>query len=284
VESICDFLVGVFEAGVETGAKDESGYGVVHGYIRSPEEISYVDVDVENTVKQISGYLAELSTIFDVEPAEVVHEIMVEDDWGKSWKTFFHPLAIIPGLIVAPTWEGYIPRSDELVINMDPGMAFGTGHHATTALCLECIVDVVDGTKVLSFLDVGTGTGILAMAAALFGAESVLAIDNDPDAVGVAADNIRYNGLDRVVEVDCIPLSILEGPYSVIVANIVHDVLFTMVDDFARLLTNNGVLIMSGLLAGDQVENIMRRCVTRGFKLVGRKNRQEWSAVILRLP
>jgi ribosomal protein L11 methyltransferase len=162
---------------------------------------------------------------------------------------------------------------------MDPGMAFGTGHHATTSLSLDFIRETLSGKAGLRLLDVGTGTGILGMAAVLFGAEAVLGIDNDPEAVSAAEENVRRNSLQDHMQISLAPLSSLEEPYEVVVANIVHDVLISMSGDLARLTAAGGALILSGILTGEQVANIIRVFTSNGFQLSGQESRQEWSAL-----
>jgi ribosomal protein L11 methyltransferase len=276
VEPISDFLVGVVEAGVETGAPDELLYGTVNGYLQqanlNPDEIDGILV-------QVSSHLAELAKIFNVAKPTLSSTIIDEEDWGKNWKEHFKPFAIVPGLVIAPTWEEYLPAAGEAVITMDPGMAFGTGHHATTCLSLHFIRERLAEKSGLRLLDVGTGTGILGMAAVLFGAGTVLGIDNDPEAVSAAKENVQRNSLQDHMEISLAPLSSLFEPYEIVVANIVHDVLIGMADDLARLTADGGTLILSGILAGEQVANIRAVFTAKGFQLLRQENRQEWAAL-----
>ncbi len=129
-------------------------------------------------------------------------------------------------------------------------------------------------------LDVGTGTGILGMAAVLFGSGEVLGIDNDPDAVKAAEENVVRNGLQKSMQVSLAPLSALAGEYQVVVANIVHDILLDISTDLTRLTANNGVLILSGILVGEQVESVVSRFVESGFVLKKEKARGEWVALM----
>ncbi|MBW2682516.1 MAG: 50S ribosomal protein L11 methyltransferase, partial [Deltaproteobacteria bacterium] len=224
IEPISDFLIGIIGAGVETGAKDEDSYGTVTGYV----EQSDLDQDtIDIILDQVSSYLKELASLFNVVEPILTSTMIIEQDWGKSWKEHFKPFSIVPGLIISPIWEKYEKAPGELLLEMDPGMAFGTGHHATTSLSLEFLKEALalPDTKKLKILDVGTGTGILGMAAVLFGAGEVLGIDNDPDAVKAAEENVAYNGLQKSMQISLVPLSALVGEYQVLVANIVHDVL-----------------------------------------------------------
>ncbi len=276
VEPISDFLVGVIEAGVETGAPDEYLYGTVNGYL---QKANLNRQEIDDILGRVSSYLADLAKIFNV-PTPTLSSVMIdEEDWGKSWKEHFKPFAIVPGLVIAPTWEHYLPAAGEAVITMDPGMAFGTGHHATTSLSLHFIRETLAGNSGLRLLDVGTGTGILGMAALLFGAENVLGIDNDLEAVSAAEENVRRNSLEDRMQISLAPLSSLVGPYDIVVANIVHDVLISMADELAKVIAAGGTLILSGILAGEQVANIKAVFTAKGFQLSGQKNRQEWAAL-----
>ncbi|MGW8193343.1 MAG: 50S ribosomal protein L11 methyltransferase [Desulforhopalus sp.] len=276
VDAISDFLVGVLDAGVETGAADEPHYGMVSCYIRQPN----LDHQEEKGVlARISSFLDELAEIFKVARPQMSTALIVEEDWGKSWKAHFKPFTIVPGLVISPSWEEYRPVAGEALLTMDPGMAFGTGHHATTTLCLKFVRETVKNSYGCRLLDVGTGTGILGMAGLLFGAETARGIDNDPDAVSAAQKNVRMNGLEKRMRVGLEPLSSVEERYQVVVANIVHDVLVAMVDDLTRVTADDGTLILSGILAGPQVENIVDVFSVQGFHLIGQERQLEWAAL-----
>ncbi|TKB24291.1 50S ribosomal protein L11 methyltransferase [Desulfopila sp. IMCC35006] len=276
VESISDYLVGVFDAGVETGARDELLYGTVNGYIQKADLLPH---EVDGILGQVSAYLSELAEIFSVQTPILSSTMIEEEDWGKSWKQHFKPFAIVPGLVIAPTWEEYRPAAGEAVLVMDPGMAFGTGHHATTSLSVDFIRQTLAQGGGQRLLDVGTGTGILGMAALLFGAGDVLGIDNDPEAVSAAEQNVQLNSLQEHMQVSLAPLSALQESFAIVVANIVHDVLVRMADDLTRLTADGGTLILSGILAGDQVASITDVFTARGMRLSGRQSCQEWAAL-----
>ena len=279
VEPISDFLMGIIGAGVETGAIDEESYGTVNGYV---EQADLNQVEIENILSKVSSYLVELASLFAVSEPDFSSTIIVEEDWGKSWKEHFKPFAIVPGLVISPIWEEYKPLPGELLIEMDPGMAFGTGHHATTSLSLGFIKEVLlfsDSSQRL--LDVGTGTGILGMAAVLLGAGEVLGIDNDPDAVAAAKENVVRNRLHGSMQVTLAPLATLEGSFQIVVANIIHDVLVAMLADLTRLTADNGVLILSGILVGEQVENVATLFTEAGFFLRKKEVSGEWAALVL---
>lgn len=278
IEPISDFLIGIIGAGVETGARGEDSYGIVTGYVEQ-SDLDQEAIDI--LLDKLSSYLQELALLFNVAEPVLTSTMILEEDWGKSWKEHFKPFSIVPGLIISPIWEEYEKAHGELLLEMDPGMAFGTGHHATTNLSLALLKEVLAAdTKKLKILDVGTGTGILGMAAVLFGAGEVLGIDNDPDAVKAAEKNVAHNGLQKSMQVSLVPLSALVGEYQVVVANIVHDVLLEMSADLVRLTADDGVLILSGILVGEQVESVVAGFVERGFVLKKEKVRGEWVALM----
>jgi len=216
-----------------------------------------------------------------------------EEDWADSWKRYYKPLHISDRLTVKPTWEPYEPRRDgEIVIEMDPGMAFGTGAHATTALCLRALERVVrPGDRVL---DIGTGSGILAVASARLGASRVIAFDLDPVAVSSARENARLNGLDDVVTVlESDLLAALKdmekrgekvrSAFDVAVANILAEVIVQFVDEVREALAPGGRYVASGIIA--EKEAMVRGALERaGFEIEGTEEREGWIALVARRP
>jgi ribosomal protein L11 methyltransferase len=277
--SIEDYLVGLLEAGVETAAKDEPGFGIIQAYLQQ-ENLS--DAAVASIVRQVEEYLAHLAQLMRVSQPSLAWEMIGEEDWGKSWKRYFDPFAIIPGLVIAPSWADYQTQEGELVITMDPGMAFGTGHHATTRLCLAFLKENVTAIEGGRILDVGTGTGILGMAGLLFGAQEVVATDNDPEAVRVARENVEANELSARMTIALASLTSFTASFDIVVANIVHDVLMELADDLVRLACPRGLIILSGLLNGEQVDNIRHHFVAKGCDCLDQRSDGEWAALCLR--
>jgi ribosomal protein L11 methyltransferase len=211
-------------------------------------------------------------------------EPLLEEDWGAGWKEHFHPFHVAPLLVIKPSWELYEPREGEAVIEMDPGMAFGTGLHASTRLALGFIEEICAGAPPDCALDVGTGTGILAMAAALRGASLVIAIDNDPDAVVAARENVARNDLAGRVGVSGLDLGAINGKFDLVAANITADVLLPLAPRLAGCLSPGGVLVLAGLLAGEQTREV--RAVYEGLGLLcaGERSEGEWAALLLVAP
>jgi len=230
---------------------------------------------------ELSRELAALFSLYELTPPELEYSTLHEQDWATSWQQFFKPFAIIPGLIIKPSWEEYSARPGQQVIEMDPGMAFGTGQHASTKLALGLMRVCFQQDPPTRVLDIGSGTGILSMAAALFGAEQVVAVDNDPEAVRVATENIAANGLDRIISCSAEGLDEIRGSFDLICANIVHDVLVAMAPAIARLLAADGRVVLSGILSGAQEKNIVSIYQTLGMTLMQSTPEDEWVALLL---
>ncbi len=253
---------------------------------RSPElemVIGYlpVDSDLEDKKKTLHDFWHQIKkNAPEGEQYILSTEVIQEEDWCRTWKARFKPLKITRHLVIKPTWEEYRPAEDEIIIELDPGMAFGTGHHASTKLALELIDSLffTQKEKYEQVLDVGTGTGILAMAGALFGAKHVVGIDNDPDAVAVAQDNIGLNRLTEKVTISAGDLQTLPSPFDLIIANITHDTLVEMAPLLTDKLKKNGALILAGILRGDQEDSIRKTYENLGLVTQATRTEDEWVA------
>ena len=170
-----------------------------------------------------------------------------EQDWANEWKQYFHVTHVGNSHVIKPSWEEYAPKEGEHVIEIDPGMAFGTGTHHTTNMMMERLEKVI--TPDSTVFDVGTGSGILAIAAAMLGAKSVKAVDIDGVAVRVAKENVADNGLSEQIEVrEGDLLHGTEGKADVIIANIIADIVIMLLQDIPQKLNDNGVLLASGII------------------------------------
>jgi len=226
--------------------------------------------------------MTELFSLYGCKPEPPTVTLLADQDWATSWQQYFKPFEIVPGLVIKPSWEAYQPSPGQHIIEMDPGMAFGTGQHASTRMALSLIKKSIEEVTPEQALDVGTGTGILAMAAALFGAGRVIAIDNDPDAVVVAGENIGKNKLEGRIEVSTTPVEQIQGSYPLVCANIVHDVLVAMAPTLTGLTTPGGHLVLAGILSGEQEDNIIAVYRQQGLHLGDRQYQEEWVALLLR--
>ena len=214
----------------------------------------------------------------------IEHEISVvgvnEEDWANNWKQYYHTQRIGKRIIVTPSWEEYTPAEGEVQMRLDPGMAFGTGTHDTTRLCLELLEEVV--TPETRILDVGTGSGILSVGGVLLGAPSALGVDIDPVAVKVANENAEINEVTGKTEFVCGDLTDkVHGKFEIVTANIVADVIIRLLSTVKNYLLKGGVLIVSGIIdtRADEVENA---CHEAGFVTEKRLEHGGWVAIKLR--
>lgn len=218
------------------------------------------DSDYIPRMEEVKSFIAELSIQYpDSDFRTPTLNPVNTEDWSNSWKVHFKPLRVGKRLLIVPTWEESAPLQDDLVIRIDPGMAFGTGGHETTRLCLELLESVMENGPLLttpSLLDLGTGSGILAMAASLLGAGRILALDIDPDAVDVARENLALNGLTDQVECGTEPLESLVETFDIILANILAEELVRLSPYLTDRLNPGGSLILSGILA--EKESLVR--------------------------
>ena len=272
--------------GVDIQPVNSSEKQAVKAFFDIGEDVSASTLDkaAKNILLEVTRELEKLFAIYNLILHEPETKIIDDQDWETSWKQFFSTMEIIPGLVIKPSWEEYTPDANQYVIKMDPGMAFGTGQHASTKLALTLIASCFDAEHSSTpnrVLDVGTGTGILAMAAAAYGADQIMAIDNDPEAVTVAEHNVNANHFDWNIGVSTRPLEDLEGPYDLICANIVHDVLVDMTSIIKRLAEQNSHIILSGILTGEQEKNIEHVYQEHGMHLVRVEHEEEWSAILL---
>lgn len=199
-----------------------------------------------------------------------------DDDWAIAWRKYFKPLRV-GRLVIKPSWEDFSPDPNDVVVELDPGMAFGTGMHESTRLCLLALQDHVrTGCTVL---DVGTGSGILAIAAARLGASRVLAIDNDPVAVETASKNVARAGLTAVISVtpaDSPP--VLEPAADVTVANIIPDVIIPMASALSAATRDDGIVITSGIVI-ERSSEVIEALERAGLTTIGMRTEGDWAAL-----
>ena len=205
---------------------------------------------------------------------------VADEDWSEVWKKYYKPFRIGSHLVVKPTWESYATREDDLVVELDPGMAFGTGTHETTNMCMELLeTHMQPGLRVM---DVGTGSGILAIAAAKLGAPSILAVDIDPDAVKVARENVHHNRVEqqvRVVQGDLVKSEAM--PCELAVANIVADAICMLAAPLTRHLVPGGLLICSGIIR-EREQDVQDALASAGYTPVQRLTKGEWVALCVK--
>ncbi len=276
VEPVSDLMAVLSGSGVEISPETAegtriSGFFPCAGDRESGPEITRV----------VQGKMEDLFALYELSAPELHSETFDDQDWATSWKRFFTPVEIVPGLVIRPSWEEYQAQEGERVIVMDPGQAFGTGQHASTRMALSLLTRSLTRHPVDRMLDVGTGTGILAMAAALYDVRLVVAIDNDPEAVRVAEENSIINKVAGAVMVSGTDLTDVKGKFSMITANIVHDVLVAMAPHLQKLLAPKGRVVLAGILKGEQEKNCIRIYEGLGLQVLESMHEEEWAALLL---
>jgi ribosomal protein L11 methyltransferase len=206
---------------------------------------------------------------------------IAEEDWAESWKQHWDITRVPDRIVIRPSWLEYIPKTGETVIDLDPGSAFGTGTHSTTRLMLTALEQLADSSDFsrLSLLDVGTGSGILAVYAALRGCRDIRAIDVDPFSVSAAQENAARNGVESVIQVSDNPLGeMCHTRYDIVTANIIAPVILELWDDLLLRLAPNGTLLLSGLI-GKNLAEIHQKLTESGLENIIEFNDGDWYAI-----
>lgn len=215
----------------------------------------------------------------DVGPARIESEIIEDSGWTHAWKNHFKPLAVGKRLWITPTWDQTPPPEGAVVVALDPGMAFGSGLHPSTQMCLVVLEEHLRGGE--RVVDVGTGSGILSIAAAKLGAASVLAVDNDPVAVAVAKENVDHNHVaDRISVRPGNLLDGVEGRADLILANLIADILLDFLPAVPDSLNSSGVLAASGII-DDRLFEVAAVAHSAGLRTLEVKRDAEWRCLVL---
>lgn len=251
---------------------------LVTGYLASD------DPALSDKLQAIREFLAILASgTPGAPPPSLQCETIPEEDWDRKWREGFKPFHLTKRIVIKPSWENYRAVADELVIELDPGQAFGTGLHASTRLIVELLEEAFPTLPATPArgLDVGTGTGILAICAALLGCQSITGIDIDPAAVTAARENIAANHLSARITAEATTLADLTGHYDLIMANIIHNTLLEMAPRLSDLLAPGGILLVAGILRGGQAENIRTNYFKKGLSCLSLRESGEWAALCL---
>ena len=237
-----------------------------------------VYLPADGGVNDTVSFLRERFDTLNIEASITISGVN-EEDWANSWKAYYKPIRIGERIVIVPAWENYEPEENDIVVRMDPGMAFGTGTHETTRLVIGLLEKYVrKGVKVL---DVGCGSGILAICASKLGAGNCKAYDIDPVAVKVARENIKDSGLSNVT---CDVSDLLrqvdteEAPYGIVCANIVADIIIRMTPDVGALMDEHSVILASGIIV-ERSEDVISCFEENGFRIVERVEENGWCAL-----
>ena len=254
---------------------------------KEPWHWDYID---ESVLSQLKGepfvtlYVGEdedLSDLLaDMNDFDIKVSLVDDQDWLHKWKDYFFPARITQQIVVKPAWSEYEEEQGDIVIAIDPGMAFGTGTHPTTKLCLLLLEQYMEKGDIV--LDVGSGTGILSVAAAFLGSRQVLSVDIDPEAVKSTFDNVKLNGVADIVDVQCADLTKgLDFSADIVVSNLMADLVIKLSESVAKHLKGKSVYIAGGILA--EKEELVREALSEsGFSVESVIYEEEWCAIAAR--
>lgn len=237
--------------------------------------------NIEEVLKYVNDKMKELKDVgIDTGAYKVESEKMYEEDWANNWKKYYKPTKIGDRIVVKPIWEEYEPKGNELVLELDPGMAFGTGTHETTRMCIQALDKYVKEDSTV--FDVGCGSGILAIAAAKLGAKMAVGVDLDPVAVESAKENVGFNNLDNIQILYGNLVEVIDGKADIVVANIIAEVICILTEDVKRVLKEDGYFITSGIIH-DRVDMVTNKLQEVGFEVVEINKDGEWNCIVAKL-
>ena len=244
---------------------------VVKAYFSEEDEI----------LKYINEKMNELKELgIDTGVAKVESEKMFEEDWANNWKKYYKPTKVGEKIVVKPIWEEYDAQGEELVVELDPGMAFGTGTHETTRMCIQSLEKYVKEDSTV--FDVGCGSGILAIAAAKLGSKMAVGVDLDPVAVESAKENVGYNNLENIQILYGNLVEVIDGKADIVVANIIAEIICILTEDVKRVLKDNGYFITSGIIH-DRVDMVTKKLEETGFEVIEINKDGEWNCIVAKV-
>lgn len=245
---------------------------VIKAYYNGEEDISVIEEYIKNGLENLKEYGINKGL------GLVTQSTVNEEDWANNWKKYYKPTRVGARVVIKPVWEEYNLKSHELLVELDPGMAFGTGTHETTRMCIQALERYVDeNTRVF---DIGTGSGILAIAAAKLGVKEVIGGDLDPIAVTAAKENVAQNNLSDNIKIFKGDLmEVVEGKADVIVANIIADVIMFLTPQLRNYINENGIFISSGIIK-EKKDEVVKVLIENGFEPIEVNNQGEWICIV----
>ncbi|MBE6058658.1 MAG: 50S ribosomal protein L11 methyltransferase [Clostridium sulfidigenes] len=244
---------------------------MVKGYFKDSENF----MNTLNYIKESVDKLGEFG--FDKGEGIVTYHKVNEDDWANNWKQYYKPTKVGEHIVVKPTWEDYEEKPGEVVVELDPGMAFGTGTHETTRMCIKALEKKVK--KDTTVFDIGTGSGILSIAAAKLGAKHVVGVDLDPVAVESAKKNLEFNKVNNMEILYGDLMEVVEGKANIVVANILADIIMFLSEGVRAFIEDEGYFIASGIL-NTQRDKVTDKLKALDFKIEEVMEDGEWICII----
>lgn len=243
---------------------------IIKAYFAEAEDLDYKIQEIKYKIKN-NDILREVQ-------AEITINMVNDEDFADNWKKYYKPTRIGDRILIKPTWEDYAPQEGDLLIELDPGMAFGTGTHETTILCTEALEKYVKEGDIV--YDIGCGSGILSIVAAKLGAKKVIAVDLDEVCIKVSNENIRINQVDDIVELKKGNLlDVVEGKANIIVSNIIAEIIVEMIKDLKVHLEDKGIFITSGIIE-DKKTMVEKALIENGFKILETRMKNDWALII----
>ncbi|KAB3530745.1 50S ribosomal protein L11 methyltransferase [Alkaliphilus serpentinus] len=245
---------------------------IVKGYLPASADL----VDKIELIRKSVELLPQFG--LDIGIGEITTIEVSEEDWSSAWKQYYKPVKISDKIVIKPTWEEYQSQGDEIILELDPGMAFGTGTHETTVMCIQAQEKYVKGNS--KVFDIGCGSGILSIAAAKLGASKVIAVDLDATAVAVAEKNVAINGVEDIVTIKHGNLmDTINERADIVVANIIADIIILLSKEISSFMEEEGVFIASGIIT-EKMDLVKEELIANGLEIIEVNQMGEWAAII----
>lgn len=278
-DAVANFLIESGSNGIVEDSSPDKKRTILTSYFEKNESFSILH-------EKIKKYLDELYCLkghTDSPPPKISIDQIPDEDWNKKWKSFFVPIKITDRLVIKPSWRKYRKKDNEIILELDPGMAFGTGTHASTSMCLQAIEELtglLPNKNNLSFLDVGTGSGILAIAAVLLGIQKGIAIDIDYQAIQCAKKNAAKNIVAENIDFSTTPIKKIPGEYPLVIGNILPHTLIAMKEELCSRLQYDGFLILSGILQTKAMT--VKEAFCDDLEFFKEIKKEEWSCLVFK--
>ena len=282
---LAKFGIGLFETIIVTNYPLDLDLHINRLYNSAKELNLNINKEKEFYKKTILEYIKEKvqelkDSGLDVGEGMVTSKKMFEEDWANNWKKSDKPIHIGEPIVIKPIWEDYTSKDGEMIVELDPGMAFGTGDHETTSMCIKALDKYIE--KDTTVFDIGTGSGILAIVASKLGAKKVVGVDLDPVAVDSAKENISFNNLDNIEVLYGNLVEVVEGKADIVVANIIAEIICVLINDAKKVLNKGGVFITSGIIH-DRRQMVIDALEKEDFEIIEVNKDGEWNCIVARL-
>lgn len=235
------------------------------------------EVNVAEKILYINEQIKNVSKYINVGKGQVTINKVNEEDWANAWKKYFVPVKVGQKIVIKPTWEEYLPSKEDIVVELDPGMAFGTGTHETTRMCIKMLEKYVEKDSVV--FDIGCGSGILGICASKLGAQMVIGVDIDANSVKVSKENVLLNNVNNIEIREGNLLDVVSEKANIVVANIISDVIIYLSETIISTFKENGVFICSGIIK-DRSLDVQKALIDNKFKIIEVVNEGEWVAIV----